>query len=99
MDAPAGPHIDVDRKLKCQVEGALDAKSPIRPDPSTEGSVQRCPSRRPSVAPPVGVVAKHKSRHSFCSHLAMRGAPAIAIKELAGHASVGRQRRKTSLSG
>lgn len=25
-------------------------------------------------------------RHTFCSHLAMRGAPALAIKELAGHA-------------
>jgi hypothetical protein len=24
-------------------------------------------------------------RHSFCSHLAMRGAPARAIQELAGH--------------
>jgi site-specific recombinase XerD len=29
-----------------------------------------------------------RSPHSFCSHLAMRGAPAIAIKELAGHASI-----------
>jgi integrase len=27
--------------------------------------------------------ARHK-RHSFCSHLAMRGAPARAIQELAG---------------
>jgi integrase len=24
-------------------------------------------------------------RHTFCSHLAMRGAPARAIQELAGH--------------
>jgi integrase len=30
----------------------------------------------------------HVLRHSFCSHLAMRGAPAIAIKELAGHSSI-----------
>jgi site-specific recombinase XerD len=28
----------------------------------------------------------HILRHSFCSHLAMRGAPAKAIQELAGHA-------------
>jgi site-specific recombinase XerD len=28
----------------------------------------------------------HILRHTFCSHLAMRGAPALAIKELAGHA-------------
>lgn len=27
----------------------------------------------------------HKLRHTFCSHLAMRGAPARAIQELAGH--------------
>jgi site-specific recombinase XerD len=30
----------------------------------------------------------HVLRHTFCSHLAMRGAPAVAIKELAGHTSV-----------
>jgi site-specific recombinase XerD len=30
----------------------------------------------------------HVLRHTFCSHLAMRGAPAIAIKELAGHSSI-----------
>ena len=27
----------------------------------------------------------HVLRHTFCSHLAMRGAPARAIQELAGH--------------
>lgn len=30
----------------------------------------------------------HALRHSFCSHLAARGVPAIAIKELAGHSSI-----------
>ena len=34
------------------------------------------------------VTGWHVLRHSFCSHLAMRGAPAIAIKELAGHSSI-----------
>src|SRR5437868_5101442 len=29
----------------------------------------------------------HILRHTFCSRLAMRGVPAMAIKELAGHAS------------
>jgi site-specific recombinase XerD len=28
----------------------------------------------------------HILRHTFCSHLAMKGAPARAIQELAGHA-------------
>jgi site-specific recombinase XerD len=31
---------------------------------------------------------KHILRHTFCSHLAMRGATVIAIKELAGHRSL-----------
>lgn len=36
----------------------------------------------------VGEVGKlHVLRHTFCSHLAMKGAPLIAIKELAGHES------------
>lgn len=30
----------------------------------------------------------HVLRHTFCSHLAMRGAPPLAIKELAGHQSL-----------
>jgi integrase len=34
------------------------------------------------------VTGWHVLRHTFCSHLAMRGAPAIAIKELAGHSSI-----------
>jgi integrase len=32
--------------------------------------------------------ALHKLRHTFCSHLAMRGAPVKAIQDLAGHASL-----------
>ncbi len=30
----------------------------------------------------------HVLRHTFCSHLSMRGAPAKAIQELAGHADL-----------
>jgi site-specific recombinase XerD len=30
----------------------------------------------------------HCLRHTFCSHLAMRGAPARAIQELAGHSDL-----------
>jgi integrase len=32
--------------------------------------------------------ALHVLRHTFCSHLAMRGAPVMTIKELAGHKSL-----------
>jgi integrase len=34
------------------------------------------------------IVTYHVLRHTFCSHLAMRGASARAIQELAGHASI-----------
>ena len=37
-------------------------------------------------------------RHTFCSHLAMRGAPARAIQELAGHADLGTTQRYMHLS-
>jgi len=35
-----------------------------------------------------GEAGLHILRHTFCSHLAMRGATAMAIKELAGHRSL-----------
>jgi site-specific recombinase XerD len=37
-------------------------------------------------------------RHTFCSHLAMRGAPAKAIQELAGHADLTTTMRCMNLS-
>ncbi len=40
----------------------------------------------------------HILRHSFCSHLAMRGAPARAIQELAGHKDLGTTQRYMHLS-
>ena len=40
----------------------------------------------------------HILRHSFCSHLAMRGAPAKAIQELAGHESITTTNRYMHLS-
>ena len=40
----------------------------------------------------------HVLRHTFCSHLAMRGAPARAIQELAGHANITTTQRYMHLS-
>jgi integrase len=40
----------------------------------------------------------HLLRHTFCSHLAMRGAPARAIQELAGHQDLGTTQRYMHLS-
>jgi site-specific recombinase XerD len=40
----------------------------------------------------------HILRHTFCSHLAMRGAPARAIQELAGHQDLATTRRYMHLS-
>jgi integrase len=40
----------------------------------------------------------HKLRHTFCSHLAMKGAPPKAIQELAGHESLSTTLRYMHLS-
>src|SRR5437763_16782110 len=40
----------------------------------------------------------HILRHTFCSHLSMRGAPARAIQELAGHQDLGTTQRYMHLS-
>ena len=40
----------------------------------------------------------HILRHTFCSHLAMRGAPARAIQELAGHQELAMTQRYMHLS-
>lgn len=40
----------------------------------------------------------HILRHTFCSHLAMRGAPVTAIQELAGHKELGMTQRYMHLT-
>jgi len=40
----------------------------------------------------------HVLRHTFCSHLAMRGAPMRAIQELAGHRDLSATQRDMRLS-
>jgi integrase len=44
------------------------------------------------------VSGAHRLRHTFCSHLAMRGAPARAIQELAGHQDLVTTQRYMHLS-
>ena len=64
--------------------------------PLTQKVVQvmlRRAARRANVRPGV-----HILRHTFCSHLAMRGAPARAIQELAGHQDLGTTQRYMHLS-
>ena len=50
-------------------------------------------ARRANVKPGL-----HILRHTFCSHLAMRGAPARAIQELAGHQDLSTTQRYMHLS-
>ena len=64
--------------------------------PLTQKVVQvmvRRAARRANVKPGV-----HILRHTFCSHLAMRGAPARAIQELAGHQDLDTTQRYMHLS-
>jgi integrase len=74
--------------------------------PLTEGLVQGF-VRRAAQKASLFNNGPHMLRHTFCSHLAMRGAPARAIQELAGHRdltttqrySTSRQRRSRAPFG
>jgi site-specific recombinase XerD len=64
--------------------------------PLTQKEIQgltRRTARRANVRPGV-----HILRHTFCSHLAMRGAPARAIQELAGHQDLATTQRYMHVS-
>jgi integrase len=65
--------------------------------PLTEGVVQGFVRR---AARRIGLRnnGPHMLRHTFCSHLAMRGAPTRAIQELAGHADLTTTQRYMHLS-
>ena len=52
-------------------------------------------AQRVAGLPQAGV---HVLRHTFCSHLAMKGAPARAIQDLAGHADPATTQRYMHLS-
>jgi integrase len=53
---------------------------------------------RPARATKLNHRGVHVLRHTFCSHLVMRGAPARAIQELAGHADLRTTQRYMHLS-
>jgi integrase len=59
---------------------------------TVQGAMSRA-ARKANVRPGV-----HILRHTFCSHLAMRGAPARAIQELAGHQDLMTTQRYMHLS-
>ena len=66
------------RRVLCQVDGDLMTTKMIA------DHVRRAAKR-------TGLVntGAHILRHTFCSHLAMKGAPVRAIQELAGHQDIG----------
>jgi len=65
--------------------------------PLTEGLVQGLVRR---AAHKAGLFnnGPHMLRHTFCSHLAVRGAPAWPIQELAGHQNLTTSQRYMHLS-
>ena len=81
----AGRHLRSDRVL-CLPDG-----SPMTRDRVIKGvrTAQRLAGIEQGV---------HILRHTFCSHLAMKGAPARAIQELAGHADLSTTQRYMHLS-
>jgi integrase len=78
-------HLRSERVLVDEVGRSLTQKV-------VQGIVRRV-ARRASVTPGV-----HLLRHTFCSHLAMRGAPARAVQELAGHQDLTTTQRYMHLS-
>lgn len=79
-------HLKCNRVL-CQPDG-----SPLTQD--MVGDHVRRAARKAGVP----VSGAHRLRHTFCSHLAMRGAPARAIQELAGHQDLVTTQRYMHLS-
>lgn len=111
---PKGGHaryVPMTRMLKSALETLRDAGKRKRPadrvllrkngKPVSEQSVRtlirhaRIPARLDSTSE---LTALHILRHTFCSHLAMRGAPPIAIQKLAGHRDLHTTQRYMHLS-
>jgi integrase len=80
------------RHLKSKRVLCLDDGAPVTQD--VVGKAVRRAGKKAGV-PANGA---HRLRHTFCSHLAMRGAPARAIQELAGHQDLTTTQRYMHLS-
>jgi site-specific recombinase XerD len=74
------------KRVLCDRDGASVTQKVV------QVTVRRA-ARRANVSPGI-----HILRHTFCSHLAMRGAPARAIQELAGHKDLSMTQRYMHLS-
>jgi site-specific recombinase XerD len=94
-------YLPLTRRLAAALKSAMHLRGPrVLCDetgkPQTQKVVQamvRRVARRANVKPGV-----HILRHTFCSDLAVRGAPARAIQELAGHQDLGTTQRYMHLS-
>jgi integrase len=104
VSAPKGGrirYVPLTKRLAAALQAARHLRGPRvlcdnEGKPLTQKVVQvmmRRVARRANVKPGV-----HILRHTFCSHLAMRGAPARAIQELAGHQDLGTTQRYMHLS-
>ena len=90
---------DVDLTKRQLCVRRSDWEGHVQPDgnPLTRKIVQSW-MRRLSRRGGIESAGVHVLRHTFCSHLAMRGEPARAIQELAGHADLSTIQRYMHLS-
>ncbi len=92
MTARLAAALQSHRHLKSKRVLCLDDGLPLTQD--VVGEYVRKAGRKAGV-PASGA---HRLRHTFCSHLAMRGAPARAIQEIAGHQDLMTTQRYMHLS-
>jgi integrase len=95
-------HVPLTRRLAAELQAHRHLRSErvlCRPDGAAlTQKMVRNHVRRAARRAQVVHVGVHVLRHTFCSHLAMRGAPARAIQELAGHQDLATTQRYMHLS-